>query len=364
MRSILQILPSFDAHGHVRQATLLATTLPGERFTLRCMSLKGSGLFEPTWREAGIPILGTPRQRWFDLDEIHHLRKLLENDRPDLIHVWGLEGLARLWWATLGRRSLLPPLVASLHPTMLKKNHLRLVDRRLFNQVRTFVVASETDKQAFEIAGIAPGRLRVIRPGVPLPESIMTPAEFRARHGITGRIFMGVGHIQTPARFLHAVWAFEMLSMIDKSPHLVLIGDGPARKRMASTFMISDSSGMGVHFLGETPQAASLLLNADIVLVPHQHQGGTHAVLEGMAAGKPVIASDLPHLRELIRPDETGILAKPGDPPGLARAMMRMLENEERGRQLGEAARADVVRRFPLAGMTDAFAALYDETSA
>ena len=127
MRQILFLLPDLDYHGRNRQATLLALALPRDRFAVRCLSQSGPGPFADSLRQADIPLLGQAGQRVIFAENLRLLRRLLASDQPALIHAWGLDALGFLWWASLLKRSLLPPLVVSLPASSLKKNRLHLV---------------------------------------------------------------------------------------------------------------------------------------------------------------------------------------------------------------------------------------------
>ena len=83
------------------------------------------------------------------------------------------------------------------------------------------------------------------------------------------------------------------------------------------------------------------------------------SVLEAMAAGLPVVASDVGGISELVVDGETGLLVPPGDAPALTRALAWLLEDRARRRRLGDAARARVVRDFSLDAFRQAHLDLY-----
>jgi glycosyltransferase involved in cell wall biosynthesis len=83
------------------------------------------------------------------------------------------------------------------------------------------------------------------------------------------------------------------------------------------------------------------------------------AALEAMAAGRPVVASNLPGLAELVADGETGLLVPPDDKLALARASRVLLEDEPRRRRMGEAARERARTRFPLSETVRAVQEVY-----
>jgi len=113
-------------------------------------------------------------------------------------------------------------------------------------------------------------------------------------------------------------------------------------------------------FLGPQEDMADLLARATLVWVPSLGDTGLHFTLEAMAAGKPVVATNVPSLREIIVDGQTGFLIAPGDKVALARRTRELLRDPELARRMGEAA-----RRRALAFSADRFversAAVYRE---
>jgi len=362
MRSILYLLPDLRDHGHSRQASLLAAALPRDRFKLSICSLAGPGTFSEPLRRTGATIASAEFRRSSVWDEWLALRRLLQIDRPEVIHVWGLPPLRALWFATLFKRSLLPPLVISLNAAVLRKHQLAWWQRKLLGRARRIVTMSDAERSALSAAGLPGDKLRVIRPGVPEPDSNLDARAFRAQHEIPleAPLLAAVGHMEQSDRAHDAIWAFEFMKYILPNLQLLLIGDGPNRVRLGSHFRSARQSDSGVRFLGSRPDADALVQLADVALIPHRRSGGTFSTLEAMAAGRPVVATRLPHLAEIIRDRETGVLVPPVDQPALARAVLRVLENKEWGEMMVHAAREQVQREFRAETMTAAFADLYE----
>jgi glycosyltransferase involved in cell wall biosynthesis len=93
--------------------------------------------------------------------------------------------------------------------------------------------------------------------------------------------------------------------------------------------------------------------------VPSLEEGGRMATLEAMAAGRAVLASNLPGLADLVADGETGLLVPPDDKLALARAARVLLEDEPRRRRMGEVARERARTHFPLSETTRALQEVY-----
>jgi glycosyltransferase involved in cell wall biosynthesis len=116
-----------------------------------------------------------------------------------------------------------------------------------------------------------------------------------------------------------------------------------------------------VHLLGERRDARELMAQGDIVVVPSRRaEPFGMVVVEGMALGRPVIATNAGGPPEVITDRVDGLLVEPGDARGLADAIAWLADDPERARRIGEAARAHAPD-FSVRRMTDAFLALYGE---
>ena len=172
--------------------------------------------------------------------------------------------------------------------------------------------------------------------------------------------------IGTVAR-LHASKSLEDLLQAfvivrNRSPKAVLwlVGEGERRaalEGMARRLGIAEH----VRMPGARLDVRDVLEAMDVFALPSRWEGMPNALMEAMAAARPVVASDIDGIRELIRHGETGWRVPPGDPGALARRLLEVLADRERAAQVGRAARAYILERFSLDRMADAFAQLYRE---
>src|SRR5262249_321554 len=161
-------------------------------------------------------------------------------------------------------------------------------------------------------------------------------------HGIAADdcLLMGVGHFESPYRFVDALSAFDIVRGVEESLKMILIGEGPFRERTPNVFYYP-SRKIGFQVIPARPDAAPLLPAADVVVIGHRRRGGVHAVLEGMAAGRPVVATRLPHIAGYIRDSETGFLVPPANTPAMARILRRLIREAPLRCQIGAAARSE-----------------------
>jgi glycosyltransferase involved in cell wall biosynthesis len=130
----------------------------------------------------------------------------------------------------------------------------------------------------------------------------------------------------------------------------VIIGEGPLRgslERAVSDARLEEV----VHFAGRRTDIPRLLAGADVVALPSLHEGLGVAALEGMAAGRPVVASRVGGLAEAVLDGETGWLVPPGDAQALAERLTLVLSDVEGRRRMGGRAREWVAERYTMTRM-------------
>jgi glycosyltransferase involved in cell wall biosynthesis len=142
----------------------------------------------------------------------------------------------------------------------------------------------------------------------------------------------------------------------------VLAGDGPERQGLGD---LARSLGVEnrVVFLGYRSDVPALLAACDLVVLPSLYEGLPLSLLEAMAAGKPVIASRIGGIDELVADGENGLLVPPADPHALAAAIRGLLDDPDHARRLAGMGREVVERRFSSAAMAAEISRIYDEVA-
>ena len=137
-----------------------------------------------------------------------------------------------------------------------------------------------------------------------------------------------------------------------------LVGDGPRRAELEQRAGALGLSG-AVHFLGWRPDVPAVLSRATVAVHCPRGVGPSRPVLEGMAAGLPLVVTDAGAQAELLAEGERGLVVPTGEPEALADALARVLGDLASARRMGASARAFVARELTLARMVAGYAALY-----
>lgn len=259
--------------------------------------------------------------------------------RPHVLHANGLYFQTSIA-ATVLRHSKGVPLVTTVHigsagalPAVVRIAtgvYERVVGRAILRASSRVVAVSQAVAEHARSLGVPPERISIVPNGVDL-------ARFRAETDrseppmvlFMGRLIQNKG----PQLLLEALASLAA----DGTPfRAALVGDGPLRPRLAR-FAARSGIGNRVTFAGHVADVESWLRRADILVRPSSTEGMSLAILEAMAAGVCVVASDIPENVELLRGGRLGRLFPVGDKRGLITALQAVLTDADLRRRLGTA---------------------------
>jgi glycosyltransferase involved in cell wall biosynthesis len=159
----------------------------------------------------------------------------------------------------------------------------------------------------------------------------------------------------------HLVFLQALRRMHEKHPDVqaVLVGDGPFRSVIQDAIRCHGLESH-VHLLGHREDVAETLSALDVVVsASTAAEGIPQALLQALAMRRPVVASDVGGIPEVIRPGDTGWLVPPGDPQVLGEAILEALADREGGQRMGERGRKMVEAEYSLERMGERMEALY-----
>jgi glycosyltransferase involved in cell wall biosynthesis len=135
------------------------------------------------------------------------------------------------------------------------------------------------------------------------------------------------------------------------STEFLVIGDGPEGNKLK--WLVDDMHlTKSVHFLSERSDIPDLLATLDILVMSSYTESFPNAILEAMAMGKPVVATNVGGIPELVEEGETGLLVPPRDPKAIADRVLSLCQDSPRRLQMGRAARARVESHFTVQDVT------------
>lgn len=233
--------------------------------------------------------------------------------------------------------------------TLYLPDHLVAVSRRIREQISAS-------------PGIGASRVTVI-PNAIECESFYEPqlrdacrSEFclAADHCVIG----SSGRLDLVKRYDLLLEAFSALITRHPEARLMLVGDGALRgelEQMAGRLRIAHA----VIFTGFRQDIPRLLAAMDIYIMPSVNEGLSLSILEAMAAGKPVVITDVGGAREVVESDDTGVIIPPLSVEAISRALLTLLDAPEKQMRLAQAGKAYVLKEYNVGKMMAAYGNLY-----
>jgi glycosyltransferase involved in cell wall biosynthesis len=360
---ILFVIPELDYSGAGKQLLLLATGLPRPEFEVRVAVFGRAGPLAERLRAGGVAVEVLGWTRLIDINPLRRLRQLVAMYQPNVIHTWRWPSLWAAYLAA-GRNSR-RLVVGQARLSQASKAIRSRWERWLLGRADAIVTSGLAEADHCRQVGLLKEKVVVIPPGVAsmtIPESTQAELYRSLRLPANARLVMGVGPLETRKGFQDAIWTLDILKYLYDDLHLVLIGNGSERLRLQQ-FAQAVGASANIHFAGPQVDVPVLLVQSEVVWVPSYTSGGVNVALEAMAAGRPVVASRLPMLAEIVAEGETGFLITRGDKVAWARQTRLLLDDPERRRRMGEAGRRRVEQYFPTAKMVDSYVRLYESVS-
>jgi glycosyltransferase involved in cell wall biosynthesis len=369
---IIHTLNNADAE---KQLCLLAQGLPRDQFDLHICALSscataglssseenrpGADDVSPAPSCAGVPVTVISNRWKYDPRNFWELKLLIDRLKPDLIHSW--TSTANAYALAAAKATGVTRFVAGYGRIDPFKSSPRLAIDRYIGKHCVLLAANSSSVRDFYIQkGMPAEKFRVIPGGVELSQpSTTTRRQLLDEFGLpeNSRLIGLVSSLLSRNRLKDAIWAADLLKVVRKDVHLLLIGEGPHRdqlKRFRDQVRIADF----VHFLGRRADLSRLMPHFDLLWSTSPYEDQSSTILEAMAAGIPVVTCDTPGTRELVLHQQTGFLVPIGDRGGYARHAHQLLEDHALSLRLGQAARERAQREFPPDKMISRHAEMY-----
>jgi glycosyltransferase involved in cell wall biosynthesis len=358
---LLFLIPTLDRSGAEKQLVLLATRLPRAEFEVHVACLTRGGPLERDLANAGIPV--TVLHKRFRCDPVAwlRLRRLLGNVAPNILHTWlfAANAYGRL---AAGKSAGFPIVVSERCVDTWKSCWQLWLDRRLAGRAAALVGNSQSVCRFYQALGVPAERMRVISNAVEVPTAVMSKERARAGLGLgAAPLVLGyIGRLARQKRVMDLVWAFELIRVMEGDVLFLIAGDGPERARLqhfARSLQIEER----VRFLGHQEDVSAILPALDVFWLASDFEGLSNSLMEAMAFGVPVVASDIPPNRELIEHDRTGYLVPVGDRVAFAQFARKLLLEPQTAARLGQAGRQRMREEFSVPKMVESYQNLYRE---
>lgn len=239
------------------------------------------------------------------------------------------------------------------------------IERWLHQRMTALVGNSRRVVQQLIEEGANPDRVALIYNGVTCPPAMVDQDRSAIRQSLSltdeAKVLVIVANLIPYKRHIDLLAALNYIKpRLPDGWRLLVVGrdDGMGERlsAMVDEFQIQEN----VTFLGSREDVADLLAASDIGILCSQEEGFSNAILESMAAGLPMIVSDVGGNTEAVIHGETGLVVPTGDPKALADAIAELVGAPERCRVMGQAGRSRIENSFPMESCVKNYNRLYE----
>lgn len=291
-----------------------------------------------------------------DLAAVKRLYRLMRRVRPHIVHTHMAKAGTT---ARLAARLAGVPIVLHTYHGHVFHSYFSPAKTAVFLNIERLLglftdrIIAVGEKQRQELIGYrvaASHKIVAIPLGLPLEAMLDAERErgrLRAELGLNGtHQLVGIVARLVPIK-AHEVFLNAAVEVHKQRPNtrFVIVGDGERRAELEA---LTRELGLGdaVRFLGWRRDMRTIYADLDVVALSSLNEGSPVAIIEAMAAARPVVATNVGGVSEVVADGESGLLVRPRDARALARAILALLEDPSGAERMGQAARAAVYPRY------------------
>jgi len=371
--NILFVIDNLTFGGGERVFSQVIRGLNKERFGVFVASSPG-GKFEKKLTEVGMKIEPIDMTSRYNLGTISQLKRIIKTKDVQIVHSQGARAdffariAARIANAPITISSM-AMLVEGYDVGILRKNLYVLIDRWTERWVDKFIVLSEALRQALiERHKIPEEKVVKIYNGIELDEYNPGLKEARSeklevRRGLRLEndvpVIGAIGRLVWQKGFEYLIRAIPKVTEVFPETRFLIVGEGPLKDKLkvkGEKLKVADS----IIFTGFRSDIKQILTSIDLLVMPSLLEGLPMALLEGMAMAKPIVATKIEGITEVLEDGKTGLLVPPKNTDALAGAIIQILNNKTKSNLLGQNARKMVEEKFSVEKMVEQIEWLYE----
>jgi glycosyltransferase involved in cell wall biosynthesis len=362
---VLVVIGQLDIGGAERHLALLLPRLREAGIGVTLCTLRAGGALEPLLRAGGVRVIGPAcgiRGFPSTLCGLWRLVREAWSTRPAILHCFLPAAYLLGNLATVGLPTRRVMSRRSLAHYQAKYPGLRALERLLHRRMDAVLGNSRAVVDELRAEGVPAERLGLIHNGVPVPASPPTREDVRTRLDIAADALVLICVANLIGYKGHRDLLEALAAIRERMPPgwvLLLVGrdDGIGAALRAQ----AEQTGLRPHirFIGGVPEVADYLAAADIGVLASHEEGFSNAILEGMAAGLPMVVTDVGGNAEAVIDGDCGRVVPARAPGALGAALLDLAMSAELRTRFGERARARVRERFSEQRCVQSYLALY-----
>jgi glycosyltransferase involved in cell wall biosynthesis len=359
---LLAVIEAYDMTGPAKNLTefaALAREFDVETTVATFIRGQESNLFIETARANGVRVHVLRERGLGDRGVLEELAALVSRESPSVIQTHAVKShfLARL--AGLPK---LAPWVAFHHgytwPTLRARVYNQL-DRWSLREAAKVITVSIPFRDELASKGVSRNRMEIVHNAIRPDWGTAKPSnDHRASLNIPAdrQVILIVGRLSREKDHLTLLRAVERIRKLN--PHLLIVGEGPERAQIEREIEELNMTRC-VTLTGHQPSAEPYYGIANLAVLSSLSEGSPNALLEAMAAGVAVVATNVGGIPEIVKHEESALLVPPADPGAMAAAMAKLLTNPSLSRQLTDRARMLVLVKHSPQARTRRLAQIY-----
>ncbi|MDE2511175.1 MAG: glycosyltransferase [Elusimicrobia bacterium] len=363
MAKILFVSTSTTVGGAEKTLFALATLLDHRAFPVAgVVSVKPEGHYARRLRDMGVTVESLNLTRAPRPADARRLAAIIERERPDIVHAVMYQAIQL---ARMAKPLTKVPfkLVSSPRVNYRSRSWWTLLLDRWLKERDDLLIAECEASRRFLLQKLSyrPSKVATIRNGVdlagwPVSKIDRQKKRLELRLGAADVLVGAVGRLDRQKGFATLIEAMARLK--GTALRCAILGDGPERDRLAALIR-RHAVEKSVWLLGEKDEIPSWLSAFDAYCLPSLWEGLPNSLLEAMALGLPVVASNVDGVPEAVTDGGTGVLVPPHRPAALAKALQALAADAGRRAALGAAAKAAISERFTLRRMIEEYEQAY-----
>ncbi|HKS41779.1 MAG TPA: glycosyltransferase [Blastocatellia bacterium] len=371
-RSVLQLVSSFHQGGSERQAIQLARLLKESgRYNVSLACLDSNGVLRD---EAERLELGhIPEYRltsFYDRNMVVQLRLLarfLRQREINIVHTHDF--YTNVFGMAAAKMARVPVRIASRRETTgWRTQAQKFVERLSYRMAHCIVANAEAVRGQLVEEGVRAEKIVTIYNGLDMQRIKLRPglsradilASFDLQQHSSNRFVTIVANLRHPVKD-HPTFLRAASRVYQSAPHaqFVIAGEGELIKPMKE---LAGQLGLErvTHFIGRCDRVAELLAVSDVCVLSSKAEGFSNSILEYMAAGRPVVVTDVGGAREAVIDNETGYLVPAGDDEAMAQRITRLLEQPEMAQAMGRKGQKRIEENFSCRAQLEREESLYE----
>lgn len=355
---ILYIINNFSVGGAETMLLNLVSRLDRNKFDVVVGTVTGGGPLEQAFRDTGVKVLVYRKKSLLGLDVIRYYKKVMWDENPDIVHthLWS----ADFWGRIAGLRSLRRPrIVSTEHNRNEHETPLHKVARHFLSYFTHAMIASSDAIKEYQVhKELIPKKfIKVIYYGIDTKRFAFRGVRVK-KYG-EPVVITTVGRLTKQKGQQYLIEAIAHFEQLGEDITLRIVGDGEDKEKLmdlVSRLRLNSK----VTFAGIRHDMPAVWAESDVFVLPSLYEGLGIVLLEAMSVGVPVVASDIPAVRDVVKDHETGLLFESQNSDDLVEKVLFLLQNTQLQADMITRAREMVQEEYSVERMVREYEEVYE----